>query len=70
MRVVRRPRGHRPALRWGTTFKELDWRNTSFYTELVVGALSNTHGWGTCPVPGGQFPACHEPSYVIGYTLP
>lgn len=59
-----------PRFGWGATFKELDWRNTTFYTELVVGALSNTHGWGTCAVPSGQFPACKEPSYVIGYTLP
>ncbi|MEZ4259547.1 MAG: hypothetical protein R3B36_10805 [Polyangiaceae bacterium] len=55
---------------WGTTFKEVDLRSNTFITELVVGALSNTHGWGTCAVPAGQFPACKEPSYVIGYTLP
>ncbi len=55
---------------WGATFKEIDLRGTTFYKELVVGALSNTHGWGTCSVPSGSFPACHEPSYIIGYTLP
>lgn len=55
---------------WGTTFKEIDLRSNPWVKELVVGALSNTHGWGTCAVPAGQFPACREPSYVIGYTLP
>lgn len=60
-----------PRFGWGATFKELDWRGSTFWTELVVGALSNTHGWGTCTVPPTEFfPACHEPSYIIGYTLP
>lgn len=59
-----------PRFGWGVTFKEIDLRGSTFYKELVVGALSNTHGWGTCSVPSGSFPACKEPSYVIGYTLP
>lgn len=59
-----------PRFGWGTTFKEFDLRNSTFYKEIVVGALSNTHGWGTCSVPANAFPACHEPSYIIGYTLP
>jgi hypothetical protein len=54
---------------WGETFKSFDLRGQTFITELVVGALSNTHGWGSCTVPRG-FLACHEPSYIIGYTLP
>lgn len=59
-----------PRFGWGATFAEIDLRGKGYITELVVGALSNTHGWGTCTVPAGEFPACHEPSYVIGYTLP
>ncbi len=55
---------------WGENFKELDFRGSTFFREVVVGALSNTHGWGTCAVPAGMFPACKEPSYIIGYTLP
>jgi hypothetical protein len=47
-----------------------DLRGNPFVKELVLGALSNTHGWGTCSVPSGSFPACYEPSYLIGYTLP
>jgi hypothetical protein len=53
---------------WGTTFKSYNF--ASFVTDIVVGALSNTHGWGFCTVPSGSFVACHEPSYIIGYTLP
>jgi len=55
---------------WGREFESFDFRLYPFVKELVVGALSNTHGWGTCKVPRGGFPACHEPSYIIGYTLP
>lgn len=53
---------------WGTTFKSYNFG--SFVTDIVVGALSNTHGWGSCSVSSGSFVACHEPSYIIGYTLP
>jgi len=59
-----------PRFGWGVTFREFDLRSTTVYKDVVVGALSNTHGWGTCPVPSGSFPACKEPSYIIGYTLP
>lgn len=57
---------------WGWTFLELDlrWRYFESYREIVVGVLSNTHGWGSCPVPPRTFKACFEPSYIIGYTLP
>jgi hypothetical protein len=55
---------------WGDDFEFFDLRSVPFITELVVGALSNTHGWGTCIVPPGSFTACREPSYIIGYTLP
>jgi hypothetical protein len=58
-----------PRFGWGETFKSFDLRGPTFITDLVVGALSNTHGWGSCTVPSG-FRACHEPSYIIGYTLP
>lgn len=54
---------------WGRQFLILDFTNNSTYTELVVGALSNTHGWGSCDAHG-QFPACHEPSYIMLYTWP
>ncbi len=65
-----------PRYGWGQTFLRFDFRQSqSFfiifrkrYKELVVGALSNTHGWGSCSAPG--FKACFEPSYIIGYTLP
>jgi hypothetical protein len=59
-----------PRFGWGQTFKSFDLRGMTFVTDLVVGALSNTHGWGSCSVPPGSFRACHEPSYIIGYTLP
>ena len=49
---------------WGQEFLSFDFTGGTIYTELVVGVLSTTHGWGSC----GAF-ACHEPSYVIGYTL-
>lgn len=57
-----------PSFGWGQTFKSFDFRGSTYLTDLVVGALSNTHGWGSCPASG--FAACHEPSYIIGYTLP
>jgi hypothetical protein len=53
---------------WGDEFEEFDLRPYSFVKELVLGVQSNTHGWGTCDADG--FPACREPSYLIGYTLP
>lgn len=56
---------------WGASFQELDYRNTSVYTDVVVGAGASTHGWGSCSLPPGEtFKACHEPAYIIGYTLP
>jgi hypothetical protein len=56
---------------WGHSAEHLDYRNTTIYTDVVVGAEANTHGWGTCTPPAGQtFKACHEPAYIIGYTLP
>lgn len=57
-----------PRFGWGDRFKSFDFRNVTYFKELVVGALSNTHGWGSCR--NDSFPACHEPSYIIGYTLP
>ena len=61
-----------PRFGWGSDFFRLDCRagNCGILTELVLGALSNTHGWGSCTVAPGAFPACTEPSYLIGYTLP
>jgi hypothetical protein len=67
-----------PRFGWGQMFQAFDFRqpqNFLFlfrrrYKELVVGALSNTHGWGSCNVPSNTFQACFEPSYIIGYTLP
>jgi hypothetical protein len=59
-----------PRFGWGDEFESIDLRFHPFVRELVIGVLSNTHGWGTCSVPRGVFPACHEPSYIIGYTLP
>jgi hypothetical protein len=59
-----------PRYGWGLPSLGFDFRGTSFFRDLVVGALSNTHGWGSCTVPTGTFKACHEPSYIIGYTLP
>jgi hypothetical protein len=63
---------------WGQMFQALDFRQPQDflflfrrrYRELIVGALSNTHGWGSCKVPVNSFLACFEPSYIIGYTLP
>jgi len=54
-----------PRFGWGHEFLIFDFTGGTMYTELVVGALSNTHGWGSC----GAF-ACHEPSYVMLYTWP
>lgn len=59
-----------PRYGWGETFRAFDLRGAGYVTDLVVGALSNTHGWGSCTVPSGTFRACYEPSYIIGYTLP
>jgi hypothetical protein len=59
-----------PRFGWGDDFEVFDLRGFTFVRELVLGALSNTHGWGTCTVPPATFPACVEPSYLIGYTLP
>jgi hypothetical protein len=54
---------------WGKDFLNFDFTgNKSIYKEIVIGTLSNTHGWGSCNTPG--FKACHEPSWTIGYTLP
>jgi hypothetical protein len=59
-----------PRFGWGLTALSFDFRGTTYFRDLVVGALSNTHGWGSCTVPSGTFKACHEPSYIVGYTLP
>jgi hypothetical protein len=50
---------------WGTESIVLDFSNPTLFTftELVVGVLSNTHGWGSCQDPDG-FVACTEPSWV------
>lgn len=54
---------------WGKDFLNFDFTgNKAIYKEIVIGTLSNTHGWGSCNMTG--FKACHEPSWVIGYTLP
>jgi hypothetical protein len=56
---------------WGSQYLHFDLRSSDFIKELVVGVLSDTHGWGSCTLPLGQtFPACHEPSWAIAYTLP
>ncbi len=55
---------------WGREYVRLDLPSNTVFTELVLGVLSNTHGWGSCTVPPGSFRACHEPSWSIGYTLP
>jgi hypothetical protein len=58
---------------WGKEAINLNFKNLPAYIEpeeVVVGALANTHGWGSCSVPSGKFPACHEPAWIIGYTLP
>ena len=61
---------------WGETFQSFNFQNLLCilgtcwrYTELVVGALSDTHSWGSCNVPPNTFKACFEPSYIIGFTL-
>jgi hypothetical protein len=54
---------------WGQDVLSLDFTGGTFFTELVVAAQSNTHGWGSCTVAPGTFKACREPSYIIGYTL-
>lgn len=54
---------------WGKDFLNLDFTgNGAIFKEIVIGTLSDTHGWGSCNMPG--FKACHEPSWIIGYTLP
>jgi hypothetical protein len=62
-----------PRYGWGSEVFQLNCLagNCGIFSELVLGALSNTHGWGSCTVlPPGSFRACTEPSYLIGYTLP
>jgi hypothetical protein len=60
-----------PVFGWGNSALHLDLRGTPYITQLVLGVLSNTHGWGSCtPPPPLTFPACHEPSWAIAYTLP
>jgi hypothetical protein len=62
-----------PGLTWGEDFLSVDggvrrsFGTTRQYTELVIGAQANTHGWGTCENPTA---GCFEPVYVIAYTLP
>lgn len=54
---------------WGKDFLSFDFTgNGAIFKEIVIGTLSNTHGWGSCNMPG--FKACKEPSWTIGYTLP
>ncbi len=55
---------------WGQDQVVLDFRNSAFYSEIIVGALSNTHGWGSCTVPANTFKACNEKTYFVVYTLP
>jgi hypothetical protein len=60
-----------PQFGWGSSALHLDLRGTPYITQLVLGVLSYTHGWGSCTLPPGEwFPACHEPSWAIAYTLP
>jgi hypothetical protein len=60
-----------PQFGWGNSALHLDLRGTPYITQLVLGVLSYTHGWGSCTLPPGEtFPACHEPSWAIAYTLP
>lgn len=54
---------------WGKDFLSFNFTgNGAIYKEIVIGTLSNTHGWGSCSMPG--FKACREPSWTIAYTLP
>jgi hypothetical protein len=56
---------------WGKPALHLDLRWRPYIKQLVLGVLSNTHGWGSCtPPPGQTFLACHEPSWAIAYTVP
>jgi hypothetical protein len=62
-----------PRFGWGQEAINLNFKNLPAYIEpqeVVVGALANTHGWGSCTVPSGTFKACKEPAWIIGYTLP
>ncbi|GAB4176072.1 MAG: hypothetical protein Fur006_06880 [Coleofasciculaceae cyanobacterium] len=59
-----------PRYGWGKDVLTLDFRSNTTIKEVVIGALSNTHGWGSCTVPSGAFPACFEPSWIIAYTHP
>ena len=60
-----------PQLGWGNSALHLDLRGTPDIKQLVIGVLSQTHGWGSCTLPPGEsFLACHEPSWAIAYTLP
>ena len=60
-----------PAFGWGNSALHVDLRGTSSITQLVLGVVSYTHGWGSCTLPPGEnFRACHEPSWAIAYTLP
>jgi hypothetical protein len=57
---------------WGQEAINLNFKTYPSFIEVqevVVGTLANTHGWGSCPVPIGQFPACHEPAWTIAYTV-
>ncbi len=54
---------------WGKQYLNLRFTGSeAIYKEIVIGTLSNTHGWGSCNMSG--FKACKEPSWVIAYTLP
>jgi hypothetical protein len=59
-----------PRYGWGSEALHLTPASTAYITDVVLGVLSNTHGWGTCSVAPGQFKACHEPSWAIAFTLP
>lgn len=54
---------------WGKEYAEFDYRGNPFVTEIIFGVRANTHGWGTCVVPSGKFPACREPAYINAWTL-
>jgi len=57
-----------PRYGWGVEALDMRFDANSIFTDLVLGVQSNTHGWGSCQMPG--FKACLEPSWALAYTVP
>jgi hypothetical protein len=58
-----------PRFGWGQEYAILDLRGRSDVTDVVVGVLANTHGWGTCELPTPtSFLGCRQAAWAQAWV--